>query len=441
MAEISIFRGGTDRTGTAWVPRVVSGPEQEPRRANPRPAPRAAARIIDSPAIERGENVFRLRYRVNGRRFAKTFRGTLSDARKELRRLIRSGDIGEHIAPDRTTLGEWIDRWVALLERQQDEGEQRRRGLVSARTIERYAELLRCHVKPALGGRFLQQIQPSDIDDLYMRLEKKRAPRTVHHVHTVLGACFKSAMRKGLVATSPVARAEAPSPGEADHGMVLDEDQLRTLFAGFKGSALFPIVAVAAFTGARRNEILALRWSDLDAANKTLRIARALEKTDKHGLALKEPKTARGKRTIAIDDNLFAILCGEREQLLRLKAGVPDGMLVDLSLVKLPDDALMFPNPPGPGESFSLTKLRVPANVTKEFGRRASKLGFPDLRFHDLRGTHETLLLDAGVPVHVVAARCGHDPAVLLRSYAKRTRKAGTRAADVIGALSHSALG
>jgi integrase len=42
---------------------------------------------------------------------------------------------------------------------------------------------------------------------------------------------------------------------------------------------------------------------------------------------------------------------------------------------------------------------------------------------HDLRGTHETLLLDRGVPVHVVAARCGHDPAVLLRIYAKRTRK------------------
>ena len=68
------------------------------------------------------------------------------------------------------------------------------------------------------------------------------------------------------------------------------------------------------------------------------------------------------------------------------------------------------------------------------------KLGFPELRFHDLRGSHETLLLDAGVPVHVVAARCGHDPAVLLRSYAKRTRKADTSAAAVIGALAKNVL-
>ncbi len=93
---------------------------------------------------------------------------------------------------------------------------------------------------------------------------RKLSPRTVHHVHTVLGACLKAAMRKGLLTASPVARAEVPSPGESDRGIVLDEDQLRALVDGFRGSVLFPIVAVAAFTGARRNEILALRWSDLD---------------------------------------------------------------------------------------------------------------------------------------------------------------------------------
>jgi integrase len=63
------------------------------------------------------------------------------------------------------------------------------------------------------------------------------------------------------------------------------------------------------------------------------------------------------------------------------------------------------------------------------------------LRFHDLRGTHETLLLDHGVPVHVVAARCGHDPATLLRNYAKRNRKADTSAASVIGNISRTILG
>jgi integrase len=101
----------------------------------------------------RGENVHRLRYRLNGKRFTKTIHGSLTDARKELRRLIRSGDIGEHIAPDKVTLGEWIDRWFVLLNRQQTEGESRRRGLVSNRTIERYEQLLHGHVVPASPGQ------------------------------------------------------------------------------------------------------------------------------------------------------------------------------------------------------------------------------------------------------------------------------------------------
>jgi integrase len=222
--------------------------------------------------------------------------------------------------------------------------------------------------------------------------------------------------------------------------MALDAGQLRTLVLGFKGSALFPIVAVAAFTGARRNEILALRWSDLDPAKKTLRIERAIDETEEHGLRIKGPKTERGKRTITIDDEVLSLLLGVREKHLRIKAGIPDGATVDLSLVGLTGDALMFPNPPMPGADFSFTRPRNPRAVTKVFVQKATKLGFPKLRFHDLRGSHETALLDAGVPVHVVAARCGHDPAVLLRSYAKRTTKADTSAAAIIGVLSKGVL-
>jgi integrase len=71
---------------------------------------------------------------------------------------------------------------------------------------------------------------------------------------------------------------------------------------------------------------------------------------------------------------------------------------------------------------------------------RAAKLGFSGLRVHDLRGSHETHLLDAGMPAHTVAARCGHDPAVLLRIYAKRTKKSDQSAADVIGRLTKTVL-
>jgi integrase len=157
-------------------------------------------------------------------------------------------------------------------------------------------------------------------------------------------------MRKGLLSVSPIERAEKiPSPGESDHGQVLDKEQITILVQAFKGSPLHEIVAVAAFTGARRNEILGLQWCDLDPVAKSLRIERALEETKgKPGEGpvrrLKEPKRAAHKRTIQIDDALVRLLLSVREQHLRIVAGIPDGVAVDLSLIKLPEGALMFPS-------------------------------------------------------------------------------------------------
>src|SRR5262245_64936498 len=88
---------------------------------------------------------------------------------------------------------------------------------------------------------------------------------------------------------------------------------------------------------------------------------------------------------------------------------------------------------------IDLTRLRRSNTITRYFEERARKR-FPGLRFHDLRGSHETALIDAGVPVHVVAARCDHDPAVLLRAYVKRTKKADASAAAVISNLSKALL-
>ena len=119
----------------------------------------------------------------------------------------------------------------------------------------------------------------------------------VRFAHAVLGACFAAAVRKGLLVSNPVARAEPPAPGDQNAGQVLDQEQLAALLNGFRGTTLYPIVATAAFTRARRNEILALRWADVNLADKTLTIGRALELTKAHGRRFEEPKTRRGRRT------------------------------------------------------------------------------------------------------------------------------------------------
>jgi len=338
-------------------------------------------------------------------------------------------DTGAHVAPDKGTFGEWARTWIEI-----GAPGQKRRKANGARAVERYGQLLR-HVLPVLGKIKLQQLQSTNIDKLYASLEGTMAPQTLLHIHNVLRSCLGAAVRTRKLAISPMDHiAKVPAPCESDHGIALDDEQLRRLVEGFRGSVLYPIVAVAAFTGMRRGEILALRHSDLDVQRKELRIERAIEETKTHGRRFKGPKTERGKRTITIDDDLIALLLQQKEKHLRMIAGIPTGAAVDLSLIKLPEGALMFPSP---GDLLTPQRLKT---TTEAFMTKAEQLGFPGLRFHDLRGTHETLLLDRGVPVHVVAARCGHDPAVLLRTYAKRTPKADTSAASVIGGIARGIL-
>jgi integrase len=334
-----------------------------------------------------------------------------------LRRLLHAGDTGAHVAPSKRTLSQWVAEWLALKARS-----------IEGQTLDRYRVLLEKHVNPELGSLPLQRISGADIDALYSKLTL--APRTMHLLHATLKACFASAVKKKLIAANPVADAEKPAGADDDEvGIVLEEQPLADLVAGFKGHSLYGIVAVAAYTGMRKGEVLALRWTDIDFGAKTISVSRNVEQTEANGRGVKKPKTWRGVRTFEIDGALCDLLRRERDKQLRLIGGIPDGADVDLSLIRLPAEALCFP-----AVGTDLTALRSPHSVYSMFAPRARALGF-DMRFHDLRGTHSTILLDRGVPVHVVAKRIGDDPATLLRSYAKRTKKADSSAANIIETL------
>jgi integrase len=386
-------------------------------------------RFGDGTLDERGPDVWRLRYRVSGgRRISQTFRGTKRDAQKELRRLLRSADTGSHVAPDKVTVGQWVEQWLSM------GAPGRRRQEVGRRSLVRYAQLLRCHVIPALGHRPLQQLRAHEIDGLYAALQGKQlAKKTIHHVHTVLGSALHAATvgQDKILAVSPMHDLlRKPSPGEGDHGIALDPEQTRKLVAGFQGHPLYLLIVTALHTGARRNELLSLRWTDLNVVDKTMRIERSLERTGGSS-RFKTPKTTKGARVITINAELIELLLAEKERHLRIEAGVPDGVTVDLGLIKLPEGALIFPGAPREGSGFDFTVPRNPNTVTNVFHGMVRKLGFSDLRFHDLRGTAITRMLNAGIPPHLVARRHGHDPAVMLRAYAKALPQDDAAAAQI----------
>jgi integrase len=375
---------------------------------------------------QRGENSWRLRYRLNGKRYSQAFRGTKTEAQARLRDLIQSGETGEHIEPSKITVGQWIEHWL----KNKTAGKKK----LGRRAHERCSGLLRDHVIPVLGNRRLQKLTATEIDNLYVGLADK--PATHKYIHIVLKAYLCAAVRKKLISVNRIDHIEEgnlPAGNDADHGVALEPEELTRLLTAFRSHPLSLIVTVAAWTGARRGEILALRWTDFDLVAKTLKIERALDKANT-GITFKVPKSERGKRTITIDDGLSALLIAEKEKYLRFIAGVSDTAKVDLSLVKLPAEALIFPG------DANLIKPREPGTLSSDFPRAARRFGF-NLRFHDLRGTHATMLLDAGVPVHTVAKRLGHSAAVLLQSYAKRTKKADESAAEVIGNLSRGLSG
>jgi integrase len=374
-----------------------------------------------------GENSWRIRYRVAGQRYTKVVEGTKTEAAKELRRLLHSGDTGAHVTPDRVTLAQWVERWLALKEQN-----------IKALTFDRYTAFLRHVAAAPIGSKLLQKITATEIDELYHDLRGKMAPRTLAGLHVVLTSCLASAVKKKLRSDNPAHDAETPAVDEGELiGATLDEAELMRLVRDFRGTSLRGIVAVAALTGMRRNEILALRWVDISFGNATITVSRNVEESKKHSRRIMTPKTKNSVRTFKIDDGL-ALLRTERDKHLRFVAGIADHVEVDLSLVKLPNEALVFPSM----EGADLTVIRSPTSVTRMFNKVVARIGgYPErLRFHDLRGSHETALLDRGVALHTVAARCGHTPGMLLKSYAKRTKKSDETAANVLGTMTAGGL-
>ena len=386
---------------------------------------------------QRGPGRFRLTHYVGGKRHREWINGTRSDGNRRLRELTARADAGEHVPSSRTTLEAWVTEWLTLLARGEASG-MRRKGRVTPRTRERYQELLASYVLPTLGSCPIQKLTPTQIDHVYIELEQRLSSATVRHVHTALKACLATAVRKGVLVNNPAGRADAPCKVDPEVGRALSVEEVTRLLAGFTGTVYHPIVATAVMTGARLSEILALPWSAVNFAANTITISRAIERTREFGTVIKEPKSWRGRRTISIDPTLTAILKAQHMQHLRLRAGVSEQTVVSLGAVRLPAEALVFPATTARDGRFDFARIRNARALTKEIRARFRKLGFAGLRFHDLRVTHATALLDRGVPVHTVAQRLGNRPDVLLRAYAKHTSGADERTNGVLATLAQS---
>lgn len=342
----------------------------------------------------RGKQSWRLKFDagprdpVTGRRQVRfvTVRGARKDAERELTRLLGQIEEGTYVEPSKLTVAELLERWLT--------GHAKDR--VSAKTFERYAEIVQKHLVPALGAHQLRKLAPLQIEEYYAKAlaggrrngKGGLSAQTVKHHHRVLSEALRQAVRWRLLHSNPCDHADPPRPARREM-RTIDQAGAGALLSAIDGSAMHLPVLLALTTGMRRGEILGLRWKDVDVDRAAVSVTQTLEQT-KDGLAFKEPKTDRSRRTIALPSLAADALRRHRARQAehRLKIG---RAYVDRDLVCCRPD----------GEPLS------PRSLTKAFAELARKRGLK-LRFHDLRHSHISHLLAAGVHPKVASERAGH---------------------------------
>jgi integrase len=337
-----------------------------------------------------------------GRRVTRyvSVKGTKKQAQARLIELLGEAQRGALTDPSKETLAAFLTRWS------RDWAAHN----VSPKTAERWSELIANQIISRLGGMPIQRLRASHFAEFYATLAREGAvnggplsARTVGHAHRLLRRALGHATTWGLLPQNPVVTVHPPRLAETEI-TIPDERELAAalVYVKERDRQLHAFAILALTSGARRGELCALRWSDLDPSIGMLRIERALESTTQTGLRIKAPKTKYGRRTISIPASAIDELRAhwKRQQEQRLAIGLGRGSPDDL-IFATPDGALVRP------DTMSDRWLRA---TTAAVGR--------SITLHSLRHHHASSLIAAGVDVLAISRRLGHaSPTITLSVY------------------------
>ena len=266
-------------------------------------------------------------------------------------------------------------------------------------TFDSYARNVELHVVRHIGPTSLQKLSPGHLNSLYAKLliEGRADGRgglsraSVRYVHAILHRALGDAVKWALIVRNPCEAAEPPRPDRSQTRMrVWTASELRRFIAFTEDDRLHAAWVLASTTGMRRGEVLGLRWADVDLTEARLSVRQTLVSVA-YEVRVSAPKTKKARRSIALDALTVRALRAHRvrqaEERLALGDGYEDGDLV-------------FAEPDG--------RHIHPDGFGKAFKRHAIDAGLPVIRLHDLRHTHATLALQAGIHPKVVSERLGH---------------------------------
>jgi integrase len=313
-----------------------------------------------------------------------SFKGTKREAQRECANLIAYFGNGA-LDPSRETLAAFLGRWLDHIKPR-----------VAPRTHERYGEIIRTYLSPALGTTQLTKLQPIAISSAYaaMLSNGRRkgsgglSPRSVGHCHRILSQALRQAVRWRLLPRNPCDDVDPPRVERATMN-VWDVATMAEALERARPFRIFTPMMLAGMLGLRRGEIAALRWSHIDLDKAQASIVESFEQT-RQGVRLKAPKSGRGRK-VALPAKVVAELRVWRkrqaEDLLKLGVRIDESSFVCA------------------GEDGQPVQ---PQSLTHAWHRFLAKSGLPRVRFHDLRHSHATHMLGSGVHPKIASERLGH---------------------------------
>ena len=247
------------------------------------------------------------------------------------------------------------------------------------------------------------------------------SPATIDYVYAVLRKALNDAVEvEGVISKNPALRATKPRRDQQRVTVLWSADDLRRFLDHAAGHRLGAYYRLAAYTGARRGELLSVRWSDIDLDGGLLRVIGSTDVVN--GVRVDGTTKGGRERVVSIDAGTIEVLREHRRR------QVEDREVAGSSWV---DSDLVFRRQLG-GPLYPDTVSALMRKLIDEYNAATPGAALPVIRLHELRHLHATFLLRAAVPVHVVAARLGHrDPAITLRVYAHVIEQQATEVAGV----------
>ncbi len=352
------------------------------RRRNPTGAKKSWQMVVENGT----EVVDGLRSR---KQVYRAFFGTRREAENALRAFVAEVESGGYVRDPKLRLQEYLERWL----------DRKKQSCANSAWIA-YASHVHYHINPVIGAVPLAAIKREHVRvaiDAWSQPNsagRRLSPKTIHHIFGTLRSALRDAQEDGMLATLPFTRRMAPAKGRAEI-VALDEKQLLALLAFVDKTPYGPPTRLAAFTGLRQGELLALRWEAIDLEGRVLRVLASLESVregEETIVRSKTPKTPKSRREVPLSRMAVEVLRRQRATLAerRLALGGAYG-----------DEGLVFPNP-ATGLAWA------PKIFSVGFGRLIGRSKLPKVTFHGLRHGFASIQIKAGTPLTVVSSLLGH---------------------------------